>query len=181
MEIQDDAIYSPSPDELSKDNQTDEKTQKKRRVKSIISSIIVLIPLLIFILVFLELFAIFYFVFCGISSIIINLFICDWLSLFTKKSYHIFLSIISCLSDFGLFFILAIFLIFLINVYFALFKKLKNFFFAILHDLKNQMDKDDEDDCKTFSLELLIAFGITIIASEFFFYFSSFYTNGYFM
>lgn len=30
------------------------------------------------------------------------------------------------------------------------------------------MDKDDEDDCKTFSLGLLIAFGITIIASGFF-------------
>lgn len=89
----------------------------------------------------LEICFLFYFVLCGLISLAINIFIYDWLSLFTKKSIHLALSILASFSNFGLFFIFVLFLFFSTKLYsYCLNYVFKNFVKKTIKAMKGQID-----------------------------------------
>lgn len=92
-----------------------------------------------------ELFFLFYFVFCGMASLTINLFIYDWLSLFTKQSIHIFLYVLSNLSNFGLFFILSTFIVITCKLFDSCKDLILNLFKKLI---KNSFEEEEDDDDK---------------------------------
>lgn len=89
----------------------------------------------------LEICFLFYFVLCGLISLAINIFIYDWLSLFTKKSIHLALSILASFSNFGLFFIFVLFLFFSTKLYsYCLNYVFKNFVKNTIKAMKGQIE-----------------------------------------
>lgn len=183
----DDPSLDRISDESMIDNQNINEENNKKKFKFSFFLLYCIIIFIIFFLTTLEIFAAFYFTFCGIASLTINLFIYDWLSLFTKRSIFFFLSILSNFSDFGLFFILSIFIIFTIDVFFTLAKLILQFYINIIKDISDDDGNDDEkSSCFEYIelfffclLSLLLASGFFIlfffILYKWLFYFSAIY------
>lgn len=88
---------------------------------------------------FLLLFVILYFSFAAIMQLSIYTFIYSWLSLFSKSAVHVILSILVNFSDFGYYFYLLLFVVFLIMDFFPFLQDKVPEFFKVFGHLTEEM------------------------------------------
>lgn len=150
---------------------SNEKTTKKKCCKIRLTQLIYILDLIMLTLCLIEVLIVFYFTFAGIVFLTIYLIFYEWLAVLTKNPLHMVLSILSILSDFGLFYILALMCIYLVksfeDIVIRFFQNFKESFINLTSNFDSYYEtttkeQRKKDRCKQFIVYLtyFITFGI---------------------